>query len=397
MNSSPKILMQLTACPYGGVETHVYYLSLLLAEAGAEVTLTSQRKFELNEEWTANLRRAGVKIVAPPAWAKKFRGPAGLIASRLYLARQIPAKSFDIALGHGHGGAFAWLRRFVKPGGMCLWDEHWYGVPTRADHYGSQLYAVPLGRLSFRMRRMISKMDAIIAGSERARRNLMEIQQVKTPIRVIRPLDKPEDVPKAVDRQYTDSSPLRLGLIARLGYGKGVGALLHIWKDIQIGNAELHFYGVDPGNRLQALGQQLGLAGVFFHGPFEQSTYARILTDLDIGLMLSFEEGYSAVAWEYMLYGVPFVMTDVGAAPEFTGDNPDALMVACDNHAVKEGIREMARRVRSGSTSRERLQAFQQKNFSFEEAAALHLKAMLEPKQFWENASQEERPQGWPL
>lgn len=226
-------------------------------------------------------------------------------------------------------------------------------------------------------------MDGIVTGCELARKNLIEIQHVEKPIRIIPPLDRLMNLLQATDRTYRDSSALRLAMVGRLGNGKGVAALLNLWKHIDIGDAELHFYGADPDDKLRFLGEQLGLRGVFFHGTFERADLPKLLEKVDIGLMLSFEEGYGLVAFEYMAYGVPFVMTDVGAAQEFTKDNPDALKVACNDDAVREGIEEMARRVRSGRTSRQRLQRFHQQNFSYENAAALHLKSLLEPESFW--------------
>jgi glycosyltransferase involved in cell wall biosynthesis len=226
-------------------------------------------------------------------------------------------------------------------------------------------------------------MDGVITVCERARRNLIDLDRVKRPIRVIPPLDRLSDVPKTNDRPYNNSSLLRLVSLGRLEPYKGSEALLRLWKEIGIGNAELHLYGPDPGHRFRALAQRLGLRRVFFHGAYEHSELPKLLDKADIGLTLSFAEGHPLAAWEYMACGVPFVITDVGAAPEFTKDNPDALMVACNNRAVKEGIEEMARRVRSGCTSRQRLQSFQQHNFSYDKAAALHLKALLEPGSFW--------------
>jgi glycosyltransferase involved in cell wall biosynthesis len=230
---------------------------------------------------------------------------------------------------------------------------------------------------------MIANMDGVIADCERARRNLIDIQRVKKPIRVVPPLDRLGNVPKAVDREYRDVSTLRLAMFGRLEPNKGAEPLLCLWKHIDIGNAELHFYGVELDQSYRSLAQRLGLRNVVFHGSFERSDLPKLLDTVDIGLMLSFGEGYGLVVSEYMACGVPFVMTDVGAAEEFTRDNPDALRVACDNRAVKEGIEAMARRVRSGCTSRQRLQAFHQQNFSYEKAAALYVKALLEPQTFW--------------
>ncbi len=382
----PRILIQLTASPYGGVETHAYYLSLLLAKNQAEVTLTSQRKFELNQEWTDALKQAGVRIVAPPSWTKRIHGPWGLVPARWHLAWHLPERFFDVAIGQGHGGSFTWLRRFVKPSGLCLWHEYWYGVPTRGDNYPADFRTPSCQVFPYRIRRMVSRMDGIVTGCARARRNLVEIQRVRIPLHVIPPLNKLQGVPEAIDKKYDETSTLRLALFGRLGHGKGVGTILGIWRELNIGPAELHFYGVDPGDRFRRLAEQMSLSGVFFHGAYERADLPRLLHETDVGLMLSFEEGYGLVAWEYMTCGVPFVMTDVGASPEFTSGNPDGLQAPVEPKGIKKGIEEMVRRVRSGETSRSRLQAFHQKHFSYDRAAQLHLQSLLEPDSFWPRA-----------
>jgi glycosyltransferase involved in cell wall biosynthesis len=122
---------------------------------------------------------------------------------------------------------------------------------------------------------------------------------------------------------------------------------------------------------------------IHFHGPFDRADLPKILAKADLGLMLSIEEGYGLVAWEYMACGLPFVMTDCGAAPEFTQGNPDVIMVPVSLEGIRRGIEEMARRLRSGQVSRRRLQKFHQDKFSFEIGAAEHVKTMLGPNDYW--------------
>jgi glycosyltransferase involved in cell wall biosynthesis len=99
---------------------------------------------------------------------------------------------------------------------------------------------------------------------------------------------------------------------------------------------------------------------------------------LDIGLVLSIEEGYALVASEYMHHGVPFVMTDVGASIEFSDGNPDCLIVAVDPVAIQAGIEELAHRMRFGSTSRRRLAEFARSRFSFERVAQAHVRYVMD-------------------
>ncbi len=367
------VLIQLNASAHGGVETHVYYLARLLADAGAKVILMSLRQFALNSEWTDDLLARGVEIVSPPAIPKRLPGFIRLALGAASAARRLGCRKVDFAVGQSHGGSYAWLRRFVKPGGLCVWQELWYGVPTRADRYEVESKQPPPTRLSCRMRFMISRMDCILSPCQRATRNLKDVQGVRAPIFEIAPLDRITAFP-ARDRTYDADSTLRIGLVARLGYGKGVASLLRVWPNLTLGKAELHFFGPDEGGRCERLARDQGLGGtVFFHGVFARTELAGILEALDLGLMLSFEEGYGLSVWEYMACGLPFVMTDVGASYEFTSQNPDGLCVPASLDGIKAGLELMAQRLRSGLTSRTRLQALHSAAFSYERTARQYL------------------------
>jgi len=383
MTNPKRVLIHLTASPYGGVETHVYYLSLALAANGADVTLTSQRKFDLNAEWTHDLLRAGVHIVAPPAKARRLPGPVGLLLSRAVLSVRLQAKSFDRVVGQGHGGAFSWMKRFVRPSGLFLWHEYWCGVPTHGDNYIE--YQVPPPVIfPWKMQQMVKQLDAIVTGCERARRNLEQVQQVSMPIRIIPPLTHIEKPQPAIDRPYGANSKLRIVMITRIGFGKGVGALLDVWGTLDIGDAELHFHGpIDSKFGASMIQRYTNNEKVHFHGRFSRANLPIILADADLGLMLSIEEGYGLATWEYMACGLPFIMTDCGAAEEFTQDNPDAIMVPVSRDGIRAGIVEMVRRIRSGQTSRVRLQAHHQRRFSYQQNVAQHVKAMLGPDDYW--------------
>jgi glycosyltransferase involved in cell wall biosynthesis len=217
-------------------------------------------------------------------------------------------------------------------------------------------------------------MDAIITGCELSRRNLSEIQGNKKPVQVIAPLDRIDNLPIATDRKYGADSPLHLGMIARLGYGKGVATLIDIWPELNIGDAHLHFYGPDEKGLFASLVASRGLSDrIHVHGVFPREQLCDIAGKLDLGLMLSFEEGYGLAVWEYMASGLPFLMTKVGAFSEFTTSNPDGLSVSANKEAIKTGIRTMVARIRANKTSRIRLQEFHKCNFSYEKAAAQYV------------------------
>jgi glycosyltransferase involved in cell wall biosynthesis len=379
-----RTLIHLTASQYGGVETHVYYLSQALAAAGAQVTLVSQRKFDLNAEWAKSLRDINVCIVPPPQIVKKLPGSMGLILSRLSLTCRLRGQQFDRVVGQGHGGAYAWMKRFVKPGGLFLWHEYWYGVPTHGDDYGDDFVAPALARLSPRMMNMIKRLDGIVTGCQRAQRNLRQVQGLLLPIRVIPPLTKIDVQPDAAEKSYKQSSTIKIGMIARHGFGKGSAMLLQIWSELNIGNAELHLLGpVSNGRFAEVVSRYHSDPTIHIRGPFQREELPQLVTELDLGLFLSIEDGYGLVPLEYMACGVPFVMTDVGAADEFTQNNSDALKVAVSHADVKAGIEEMVRRLRVGDTSRQRIQRFYQQRFSFEQVKEQHVASLLGPESFW--------------
>lgn len=380
MSGGTSVLLHLTANEFGGVETHVYYLALALAKAGAQVTLTSHRRLKFNDDWARSLSRTGIRLVRPPLDSGHGLDALGLFLARARMLAAFHARPFDVVVGQGHGGAFKWMKRFVKPGGLFLWHEYWYGVPTNGDNYGAY-EPPPLRRLPDHMLNLIYSVDAIVVGCDRATHNLRTIQGAKCPIHVIPPLTELRSSGDVSDKRYCDESLIKVAMIARQGIGKGTMAILDLWPELDIGNSELHLFGPvvsgPAGSRIFQRASELSSLGVHVHGPFDRATLPGTLGEIDLGLMLSIEEGFGLVPLEYMACGVPFVMTDVGAAPEFTCGNPDAEMVAVSLVDVKRGIESMVNRIRSGLTSRLRLHAHYKRSFSFEKSAAEHVNLIL--------------------
>jgi glycosyltransferase involved in cell wall biosynthesis len=375
-HTTKNILLHLTASEYGGVETHVYSLALALATRGVRVVLATQRKFELNKLWTNDLVRAGVDIVAPPPLIKSFPGNSALIIARLWLMLRLRARSFDWVIGNGHGGAYLWMKRFVKPTGQFWWHEYWYGVPTRGDDYTQ--YAIPPAMaFGWKMRRMVAALDGITTGCERARKNLVDVQGFTGPITIIPPLSYLETSIPAVDKHYDQDTPLNIVMVGRMGFGKGVLALLEAWGKIDIGPGHLHLYGVLSDDFRKRIAPHADNPTVHIHGSFARENLFSILSNSDMGLMLSIEEGYGLVALEYMASGLPFVMTDCGAAVEFTEHNPDAMMIPVSIEGIQEGIATMAYRIRANEVSRKRLQQLYVDKFSLEKSLKLHIDHLL--------------------
>lgn len=378
------IVFHATLSQHGGVETYIYYLSLYLAARGLRVTLASQRRIDLNDAWMRDLRAAGVRIIAPPRFVRRLPGPSALIVARLLLSWRLRTRSFDRVVGMGHGGAYRWMKRFVRPGGYFLWTENWYGVPTRGDDYGASFAPPPLEPLPPRMRRLVADVDGILAGCDRAAANLRTIQRVACPIAVVAPLTVFDRLPQARDRSYSPDTVVRVGMIARHGVGKGTVELLNLWPSLDIGPAELHLYGPVESDQVRDLATRLqDDQSITVHGPFDRQDLPTILDRLDLGLMLSIEEGYGLVPREYMACGLPFVMTDVGASAELTGGNPDACCVPVSTEGMRRGIEEMVTRLRANRLSRERLQARYRATLTPDIVAERHLALLSTPPGRW--------------
>lgn len=366
-------LIHFTGRGHGGTETHVYHLAMALVRAGVEVVLASHRQLELDPVWADELRGAGIESISPPSWSRYLPGELGLVAARLKLLVRLGSRRFNCVVGQGHGAAFAWMRRFVGAGGAMIWHEHWDGLLGRNDDEG---YEAPCrsGRLPSRELRMIYSVDLVLADCQRAADNLRTVQAVKKPMVILPPLDRITALP-AVERSYTAESTIQIGIVGRQGAGKGTFVLLDMWPSLVIGPAVLHIVGPftckeeEQGARERAA----EISGVRVHGRVERTDLGRILGDLDLGLLVSTEEGYGLVVCEYMANGVPFVMTDVGAATEFSTNNPDCVVVSVEPQAVGRGIEDMVARLRAGDISRVRLQEYFGRFYDYERTVEQYL------------------------
>jgi glycosyltransferase involved in cell wall biosynthesis len=231
---------------------------------------------------------------------------------------------------------------------------------------------------------MIESVDGIVTGCERASMNLRTVQKVRKPILIVPPLTRLQ-IANVDERRYDAESIINVVMVGRLGRGKGAEVIVRLWPQLNLGPACLHLFGEFEDAELKARLEiaTVNAACIKLHGRFELEDLPSILAQADLGLMLSIEEGYGLVVCEYMAAGLPFVMTDAGAAPEFTRNNPDGIMVDVDPRAIGDGIREMVDRMRRGLTSRSRLARHYAAAFAFDELASQHLAYFRDPKRFW--------------
>jgi len=352
----------------GGMESHLSNLALLYAAHGHAVTLAVHPRFPEHARRRERLAQSAVRLVRVPE-AAGAPLPLRLFLRRAALARALAARSFDTVICHGFGLTLPWFRRFVAPGGRFFWHEHTDGARARIVAPG--FHPPAASRYPWMFRRMFPHLTAALVGSGRGAENLRRIQGATCPVRVAPPLMAPCEIPRAFERDL-GTGPLRISIFGALHPTKGTDALLRLWPSLSIGAATLHFHGPLAMPPIDALARELRVPAAF-HGPYSSEEVPALMRATDLALIPSLHEGYPLTAWEAMAWGVPFVMTDVGAAPELTRENPNTRMAGLDPQSVRRAIEEHVAALRAGRLSRAALQQHQGRFFSAEEAARQHL------------------------
>jgi glycosyltransferase involved in cell wall biosynthesis len=310
------------------------------------------------------------------------------MVQRVFVMWTFWGAEFDCVLAQGRGGSHLWLRSHLRAGGQFIWHDHLDGghafapndVSFKPPIYSS--YPLPA-------RRVIEKADAVIIGSQQGKRRLELLHDCEQNIHVLAPLQA-VTVPPTRDRPLP--CPCRFAAIGRLGDQKGVSQLLSLWKSLDLPGAELHLYGEDPSNRYQAEALRLGVPNLHIHGAYSPSDLPKIMEVSDIGVVCSLFEGYPLTSLEFMAYGVPFIMTDVGAAEEMSKGNPDMVVAELSDAGVAAAIYLILERGRKGQLSRKRIQSHYHQNFAHDKLADAYVQLVCSGRPIVEACSHTEAP-----
>ena len=373
-----RVLIHVNAERFGGMETHVFHLCRALRAHGVDVTVTGLRTLEMSDEWRDELKRVGVRVVAPPSPSKLLPRkliPLVALPRLLFILR---LRHFDCLVGQGLGVAFLRLRVFLKKGGFVVWHEHGAGGRPTEEGYEETVGRDTVHAFTPRLRRILTSVDGIIVGSSVARDNLVDVQGATRPIRIIPPLDSMQ-LDQIDDLSVPDAGgTLRVVHLGRIAERKGIQELLRVWSEIEMGEAELHFYGpVSPWGK-ERLPAWSKIRGVHFHGPLHRDDIPAMAASASFAVIPSMCEGFGLAAYEFMALGLPFVMTDTGAAREFGRDNPDCIICERSIPALRDAMLRMAQLVRTRAVSRERLRALWRERYSPAHIASAHVAALTE-------------------
>ncbi|MGE0406483.1 MAG: glycosyltransferase family 4 protein [Candidatus Korobacteraceae bacterium] len=179
---------------------------------------------------------------------------------------------------------------------------------------------------------------------------------------------------------------VRVAYMGRYERPKGVFRLVDIWQRHAPAGATLDFYGSGPDQlELQGYIRKLGQEQTtrLHPGWATPEEAGQIFRQVDLCVLPSDSEGLPAILLEAMAHGVPFVASNVGGIRDLAQDNPDVTVVPLDDAALGAAIASMVERIRSGSVSGARLQAYHRERYSFEAISQQWVSALLDPQQFW--------------
>jgi glycosyltransferase involved in cell wall biosynthesis len=353
----------------GGIETHLLNLCRLLVDNGAEVTFVT-RLARPETPLVQLAREIPIRLISTP-FANDLRWfRLSTVWALLVWPLLLRRRRFDVLYTVEISRFTEFLARFVKSSGRVIAGR--IGEPLK-DH--SSIY--PKAK---------DVLDGVIVETPVQAVAFQAAVPADVPVAAIPLLGQYSEPPKRTSRSVDE---LRIAFLGRYDRAKGIYRLLQLWKalDIQPARLDFHGHGKETDNLRQEI-EDRGLRGVHVNGGWTGvNELSAILARTDLVVLPSETEGLPVVLLEAMAYGVPFVATDVGAVCTFADDNPDVRVVALDDAALKDGIEEMGKKIRSGQIRGDRLQGYHRSRYSYEYLSRRWVDALLNAEQFWRTLS----------
>ena len=245
--------------PFGGVETHLWNLSKLLVEHGAEVTVATRFAHPeiplLRDSHELRVRLVSTPFIqaSKPAWRRFSTGWAKLVWP-LQLRQR-----FDVMFTIDVTWFVDFLARFVRPDGYIL--------ACRAALPISPQHMHPLAK---------RRLHGFIAESSYQAERFREVFSLAVPVAAIPYLTNAQDDPPR--RRARSIGELHVVYLGRIDEHKGTYRLLDIWPHLDIQPARLDLYGGGDCERVNSLVLAMGLAKqIGVHGTFTAAQLPEIL------------------------------------------------------------------------------------------------------------------------
>lgn len=352
----------------GGGATHLLRLSTELVKQGAEITLLSRYAHE-STPLLQHHRDIPIRVVTTPFARQRRFYRLSTAWALLVWPFLLGGKKFDVLYTWELSPFTRFLSRFVLPGGRILLQR--IGEPlAEGSSFDPALETLLDG--------LLVETDLQAEAARRALNQKTSILALPLIGHCISPPQRNGHLPGEL---------FRITFLGRYHRDKGIYRLLEIWPGLKIGKAELNFHAWGPEReQLEKLVCDQGLEKQV-HVNDAYTTPAQlsaILSGTDLVVLPSETEGLPVVLLEAMAHGVPFVASDVGATRVLADENPDVRVVPLDNLALGQAIEEMASAIRSGSIRSDRLQAYYQSRYGYQELSRRWTDALLHPEQVWD-------------
>ncbi|MCJ8282982.1 MAG: glycosyltransferase family 4 protein, partial [Rivularia sp. ALOHA_DT_140] len=184
-------------------------------------------------------------------------------------------------------------------------------------------------------------------------------------------LPSPTELPAQIPNRK-DNSSIKLGFFGRVGLRKGTFDLIKAFakmpSDLQ-NRCELIIAGDGDIEEARKLVESYNLTNrVQFLGWIDSQTRDKLLANIDVFILPSYNEGLPMALLEAMGWGLPVIVTPVGGIPELIISTENGLLVTPGNiqqlsQAMQELIQSQSLRVSLGNAARETVTPFDIKTY----------------------------------
>lgn len=204
----------------------------------------------------------------------------------------------------------AFNRHFMR--GLCKISELGKRIGIKVETQPPKLRQTITAERFDCYKKLLEQADRVLPVSERVR-EIYENSGIKAEYQVLHIGNKSADV--FIPEFIMDRSErkIRIVMIGSVNYSKGAELFLRIAGAVDQKKIEIHFWG-----RSNEYGDRIRKAGVIDHGGYRQEELGTILSEMDLGLILSvWEDNAPQVVMEYLNNHVPVIGTRMGGIPDF--------------------------------------------------------------------------------
>jgi glycosyltransferase involved in cell wall biosynthesis len=324
---------------FGGMERHICDLAVVLASRDHRVTLLTTSN-SLADSLREALVTRGVTLRELPL----KRGQAGRFHKGLWLFREAlrsEATRWDLIYTNGQS-ALARLAWFAaRPHTRIVHHHH-----TAADAHEQTTW-------SGGFRKVLQKAPELVACSRATQQALAKALN-RDDVEFIPYLTSaPVAAVGVKERTYSANSQLHFGFMGRLVAEKGIANICALSRLPDLANIRWHVHGSGADFPPSYFTE---FPNVIYHGAYTSGPQqADILHSLDaLTLFSTHNEGMPLSLIEAMSAGLPWIATDRGGTRELAVSPSNCVVIPQPHtlNSLANAVREMARRLRSGQTSR---------------------------------------------